>query len=89
MINNPFARPRQTLTDKVGKEILNRITSGKWPAGFTLPSEIELAALFDVSQGTVRRALKDLVDCGLLIRQQGKGTFVASRNRRPVGTRVQ
>lgn len=73
MINNPFARPRQTLTDKVGKEILNRITSGKWPAGFTLPSEIELAALFDVSQGTVRRALKDLVDCGLLIRQQGKG----------------
>ena len=34
MINNPFARPRQTLTDKVGKEILNRITSGKWPAGF-------------------------------------------------------
>lgn len=89
MINNPFARPPQTLTDKVGKEILNRITSGKWPAGFTLPSEIELAALFDVSQGTVRRALKDLVDCGLLIRQQGKGTFVASRNRRPVGTRVQ
>ncbi|MBP3439517.1 MAG: GntR family transcriptional regulator [Sutterella sp.] len=89
MITDPFGRPKQTLTDKVGKEILSRITSGKWPAGYTLPSELELADLFDVSQGTVRRALRNLVDCGILIRQQGKGTFVASRKRRPVGTRVQ
>lgn len=89
MIVDPFSRNKSTLTDNVREKILDQITSGKWPAGFTLPSETHLADLFEVSQGTIRRALSELVNTGILIRQQGKGTFVASRRHRPVGTRVQ
>ncbi len=89
MLSDPFRRNRNTLTDTVRQKILDHITTGKWPAGFTLPSETHLADQFDVSQGTIRRALSDLVNSGILVRQQGKGTFVASRRYHPVGTRVQ
>lgn len=46
-----------------------------------LPNEVELTSLFGVSQGTMRRALRMLVDTGVLVRQQGKGTFVAEFSR--------
>ena len=42
-----------------------------------MPSEIELCRHFGVSRGTLRRALADLALHGLLIRKQGRGTFVA------------
>lgn len=76
---------RMTLTDEVRNKILEKIVSSQWAPGFMLPSETELAEMFDVSQGTVRRALKELVDDGCLIRHQGKGTFVASRRKRSLG----
>lgn len=88
MQNDVFLPRRQTLTDSVRNQIFERISSGRWPAGYTLPNETELAALFSVSQGTVRRALKELVYAGILIRQQGKGTFVASRLSRPITQRL-
>ncbi len=43
-----------------------------------IPSEIELARRFGVSKGTVRRALEDLVSEKILVRRQGRGTFVAT-----------
>ena len=43
-----------------------------------IPSEIELAARFKVSQGTVRKAIDELAAENLLVRRQGKGTFVAT-----------
>ena len=43
-----------------------------------IPSEIELAARFSVSQGTVRKAIDELAAENLLVRRQGKGTFVAT-----------
>lgn len=60
--------------------LLQRIAEGQWPAGAMLPSEQQLAQQLDVSQGTVRKAMNDLVSMNVLVRQQGKGTFVASHD---------
>lgn len=54
-----------------------KIYSKAWPARTQIPSENELVEMFDVSRGTVRKALKALVDEGLLVQRHGKGTFVA------------
>ena len=54
------------------------LEDGEWAPGEAIPSEIELAARFDVSQGTVRKAVQSLAAGNLLVRRQGKGTFVAT-----------
>ena len=58
--------------------ILQSLQSGEWKPGEAIPSEIDLAARFRVSQGTVRKAIDDLAAENLVIRRQGKGTFVAT-----------
>lgn len=68
---------RETLFEQVSQSVANLIHQGHWKPGDMLPNEIELAEQFGVSQGTMRRALKMLVDSGVLIRHQGRGTFVA------------
>jgi GntR family transcriptional regulator len=60
--------------------ILQSLESGEWRPGQVIPSEQELAARFSVSQGTVRKAIDEMAADNLLIRKQGKGTFVASHN---------
>lgn len=60
--------------------ILQALESGEWRPGQVIPSEQELAARFSVSQGTVRKAIDEMAADNLLIRKQGKGTFVASHN---------
>jgi GntR family transcriptional regulator len=61
------------------KELLvGGLESGEWRPGETIPSESELAARFGVSLGTVRKAIDALVVDNLVIRRQGKGTFVAT-----------
>ncbi len=55
-----------------------RIESGQWGPGQQLPPEAELCEEFNLSRGTVRQALADLVREGLLHRRRGKGSFVAS-----------
>lgn len=54
----------------------NKINTKEWEKGHRLPSEKELAEVFDVSIITVKRAIQELVDKGLLYRQRGRGTFV-------------
>jgi len=54
-----------------------RIVEGEFAIGDKLPPENELAEAFGVSRMTLRQALNNLVRDGLLVRQQGKGTFVA------------
>jgi GntR family transcriptional regulator len=58
--------------------ILNSLRSGEWKPGDAIPSEMELASRFGVSQGTVRKAIDELAAENLVIRRQGKGTFVAT-----------
>ena len=68
----------QPLYRQIKSLITQSLVSGEWRPGDPIPSEIELASRFSVSQGTVRKAVAELADQNLLIRYQGKGTFVAS-----------
>ena len=58
--------------------ILQSLQSGEWKPGETIPSEMDLAARYRVSQGTVRKAIDELAADNLVVRRQGKGTFVAT-----------
>jgi GntR family transcriptional regulator len=60
--------------------MLNALEAGEWRPGQAIPSEQELALRFSVSQGTVRKAIDEMAADNLLVRKQGKGTFVASHN---------
>ncbi len=58
--------------------LLNCIHAGHWTAGDRLPPETELTAATGLSMGTVQRALRDLTEAGVVQRQQGSGSFVAT-----------
>ena len=65
---------------QIKKRITESLVCGLWHPGQSIPSEIELAQSYNVSQGTVRKAIDELAAEKILIRRQGKGTFVASHN---------
>ena len=58
--------------------ILQALEAGEWRPGQVIPSEQELAARFNVSQGTVRKAIDEMAADNILVRRQGRGTYVAS-----------
>lgn len=60
--------------------LVQSLDRGEWKPGESIPSEIDLAARFQVSQGTVRKAIDELAAENLLLRRQGKGTFVATHH---------
>ena len=60
------------------KKILARIKNGTYPPGRPIPSERILAESEGMSRMTVRQAISDLVQQGVLFRQQGRGTFVSA-----------
>jgi len=62
---------------QVKESLVRRLIDGAWQPGQIIPSEIELAREIGVSQGTVRKALDAMTDENLLVRRQGRGTFVA------------
>jgi GntR family transcriptional regulator len=64
----------------VKRSLLQAIASGLLPPGAMLPSEAEIAARMGVSIGTLRRAVDDLTAEHILVRRQGRGTFVATHN---------
>jgi len=66
------------LYQQIRDRILQGLQSGEWRPGEAIPSETELAARYGVSQGTVRKAIDALATDNLLVRRQGRGTFVAS-----------
>jgi GntR family transcriptional regulator len=66
------------LYRQIKQLIMGNLESGEWGPGDAIPSESELAGRFGVSQGTVRKAIDEMAAENLLVRQQGKGTFVAT-----------
>lgn len=76
-IESPRAQP---LYAQVKALMMQRLIAGQWRPGEMLPSEFQLADLFGVSQGTVRKALDALAADNVVVRRQGRGTFVAEHN---------
>jgi GntR family transcriptional regulator len=68
------------LYQQIKKLIMQSLQVGEWRPGELIPSEIELAGRFNVSQGTVRKAIDELSAENLVVRRQGKGTFVATHH---------
>lgn len=68
------------LYQQIKALILQSLQSGEWKPGELIPSEVELAYRFKVSQGTVRKAIDELSAENLVMRRQGKGTFVATHH---------
>ena len=60
--------------------LIRSLEEGEWGPGDAIPSEGELALRFNVSQGTVRKAIDEMAAENMLIRRQGKGTFVATHD---------
>lgn len=65
------------LYARIRDRLVERLVSGKWRSGMLIPSEMELARQLGVSQGTVRKALDVMTSENLLVRRQGRGTYVA------------
>ena len=68
----------QPLYLQIRALLVAQLDAGEWKPGEAIPSEHELAARFRVSPGTVRKAIDALATDNLLVRRQGKGTFVAT-----------
>jgi GntR family transcriptional regulator len=76
--NEAAAPAFSPLYQQIKSLILQALQAGQWKPGDLIPSEIELAGRFRVSQGTVRKAIDELAAEHLLVRRQGRGTFVAT-----------
>ncbi len=68
------------LYQQVRERMVRQLIDGVWKPGEVLPSEQQLAVTLGVSPGTVRKALDDLTAENLLVRRQGRGTFVAEHD---------
>jgi len=68
------------LYQQIKTLLLQSLARGEWKPGESIPSEVDLAARYQVSQGTVRKAIDELAAENLLLRRQGKGTFVATHH---------
>lgn len=72
------------LYRQVRDRLMRRIADGFWHPGQMLPSESQIAGEFGVSQGTVRKALDEMAAAHILMRRQGRGTFVSEHNEQRV-----
>lgn len=68
------------LYQQIKALITQSLQAGEWKPGELIPSEVELAGRFKVSQGTVRKAIDELSNENLVVRRQGKGTFVSTHH---------
>src|ERR1700760_384684 len=82
---NPFVNPSscvQKMVNVLGQQprymqlaqtLINEIQSGRFPIGSTIPTEFELCEQFGASRSTVREAVKQLLQLGMVVRQAGGG----------------
>lgn len=68
------------LYQQIKALITQSLQASEWKPGELIPSEVDLAARFKVSQGTVRKAIDELSAENVVVRRQGKGTFVATHH---------
>jgi GntR family transcriptional regulator len=78
MSSDPSGPAFSPLYQQIKLLITRSLQEGEWKPGEAIPAETDLAARYRVSQGTVRKAIDELATENLLVRRQGKGTFVAT-----------
>ncbi|MDY7548359.1 GntR family transcriptional regulator [Glaciimonas sp. Gout2] len=78
---DPSSTLGTTLYEEVKRQMLHALCAGEWKPGEVIPAEKRLCERFRVSIGTLRKAIDDLVADNILVRHQGRGTFVALHNR--------
>ena len=83
-VSNTGAPAFSPLYQQIKALLLQSLQNGEWKPSTAIPSEMDLAARYKVSQGTVRKAVDELAAENLLLRRQGKGTFVATHAERQV-----
>lgn len=71
--------PRETIWSSIAAILRQEIAAGSYPPGARLPTEAALSARFGVNRHTLRRALADLAEAGILVSRRGSGVFVAAR----------
>ncbi len=69
-----------TAYQEVKQKITEDLVRGRYPMGQALPAEKDLSKEFDVSIGTLRKAVDELVAEGIVVRRQGRGTYVAEHD---------
>lgn len=81
--------PRSALWTAIRDTLSTEIAGGHYAPGDKLPTEAALAARFGVNRHTIRRALKDMADRGMVHARRGAGVFVAHQpTEYPIGKRV-
>lgn len=83
-MNSPNFSP---LYQQIKTLITQSLVANEWRPGEAIPSEMELAARYNVSQGTVRKAIDELATENIVVRRQGKGTFVATHEEKGIQLR--
>jgi GntR family transcriptional regulator len=76
-LNNRAGVVSQPLYAQVRGRLMERIIGKEWSQGQVLPNEFDLARQFGVSIGTIRKAVEGLEAAKIVVRKQGRGTFVA------------
>jgi GntR family transcriptional regulator len=85
-LQTPSAPAFKPLYLQVKDLLVASLESGEWRPGEAIPSESDLALRFGVSQGTTRKAIDALAADNLVVRRQGKGTFVATHTEEKAST---
>ena len=70
------------IYEDIARDLLEAIHRGQYPIGGLIPTELELAARYDVSRQTVRAAMRRLTELGAVSRRKGSGTRVETRDAR-------
>lgn len=84
MSSDPSGPAFSPLYQQIKLLITRSLQEGEWKPGEAIPAETDLAARYRVSQGTVRKAIDELATENIVVRRQGKGTFVATHSEEQV-----
>ncbi|MEO0490236.1 MAG: GntR family transcriptional regulator [Cyanobacteria bacterium P01_A01_bin.123] len=79
--SEPSTTAKQPLHIVISEKLKAQIEAGQYKPGQRLPSEYDLGEKFGVSRTTIRRAVANLIQQGLVTTQQGKGIFVSDRRK--------
>lgn len=79
---------KDPLHNRIVREIIARVADGTYPAGHRLPAERELCREFDVARGTLRKALRQLRDMGVLRVKANSGIHIQGLPQKKLPTHV-